>query len=74
VTLTMGGGQETSLFFATSKESAAVARSVLDLVKAQAKGNADLAASALAEALVEMHGSRNNKTEGDEADGDRKAR
>ena len=74
VTLTMGGGQETSLFFATSKESAAIARSVLDLVKAQAKGNVDLAASALAEALVEMQGSRNNKTEGGEGDGDRRAR
>lgn len=70
----MGGGQETSLFFATSKESTAVARSVLDLVEAQAKGNAELAASALAEALVEMQGSRNNKTEGGEADGDRKVR
>lgn len=74
VTLTMGGGQETSLFFAATKESTAVARSVLDLVKAQAKGNAELAASALAEALVEMQDSRNNKTEGGDANVDRKAR
>jgi len=74
VTLTMGGGQEMSLFFAASKETTAVARSLLDLVKAQAKGNADLAASALAEALVEMQSSRNNKTDGGEADVDRKAR
>jgi hypothetical protein len=74
VTLTLGGGQETSLFFAASEESTAVARSVLDVVQQLAKGDAGLAASALAEALIEMQGSKSNKTEGGEANVDRKAR
>jgi hypothetical protein len=54
LTLTMPGGQESSLFVATSDESTAVARSVMALITKETKGNAQLAASALAQALLEL--------------------
>lgn len=74
LTLTMAGGQETSLFFTTSDKSKQLAQSVMEIVSKQTKGNVQLAAAALAQALLDLQGSANNKTEKDEAHGDRKAR
>lgn len=56
VTLTMAGGQESSLFFSASKASEKVAREINDLVRRAAKGDIQLAASALAQVLLEING------------------
>lgn len=54
LTLTMPGGQESSLFVATSDESRAVAQSIMSLIAKETKGNPHLAESALALALIEL--------------------
>lgn len=74
LTLTTAGGQETSLFFTTSDQSKELAQSVMAIVSKQTKGNVQLAAAALAQALLDLQGSANNKTEKDEGHGERKAR
>lgn len=73
LTLTMAGGQETSLFFATSDESKELAHSLMGIVSKQARGNVQLAASALAQALMELQNPA-SKSEKEEAHGERKAR
>lgn len=73
LTLTMPGGQESSLFVATSDESTALARSVMALITKEAKGNAQLAASALAQALLELQAPVINNSEEENSSGNRKA-
>ena len=73
LTLTMPGGQESSLFVATSDESTAVARSVMALITKETKGNAQLAASALAQALLELQTPTTPASEEENSNGNRKA-
>jgi len=73
LTLTMPGGQESSLFVATSDESTAVARSIMDLITKETKGNVQLAASALAQALLELQAPVTHASEEENSSGDRKA-
>ena len=69
----MPGGQESSLFVATSDESTALARSVMALITKETKGNAQLAASALAQALLELQAPVINTSEEENSSGNRKA-
>lgn len=73
VTLTMPGGQESSLFFASTEESAHVARSVAALIKKETGGNVQLAASALAQALLDLQAGSENGLELEMDHGGRKA-
>lgn len=73
LTLTMPGGQESSLFVTTSDESTAVARSVMALITKETKGNAQLAASALAQALLELQTPITPASEEESSNGNRKA-
>ena len=73
LTLTMPGGQESSLFVATSDESAAVARSVMTLIMKETKGNAQLAASALAQALLELQAPVTRDSDEENSNDSRKA-
>ncbi|MDR3455708.1 MAG: hypothetical protein P4L96_23370 [Rhodoferax sp.] len=73
LTLTLPGGQESSLFVATSDESSAVARSIMDLIAKETKGNAQLAASALAQALLELQAPVTHASEEENSNGNRKA-
>lgn len=73
VTLTMAGGQESSLFFTASEASSKVAREISSLVQKATKGDAQLAASALAQALLELNEVAAVKQEPEDADGERKA-
>lgn len=73
VTLTMAGGQESSLFFAATEESAQVAQAVAALIKKETRGNVQLGASALALALLEFQESAAPKQEQEKDDGERKA-
>jgi hypothetical protein len=69
----MPGGQESSLFVATSDESSAVARSIMDLIAKETKGNVQLAASALAQALLELQAPVTHASEEENSNGKRKA-
>lgn len=60
VTLTMAGGEEASVFVATNELSTAIAKNVLALVTESAKGNPQLAAAALAQALLDLQTDGNN--------------
>lgn len=73
LTLTMPGGQESSLFVATSDESTALARSVMELVAKETKGNAQLAASALAQAFLELQTPVTHNSDEEISNGNRKA-
>ncbi|MDO5623145.1 MAG: hypothetical protein Q4G71_00475 [Pseudomonadota bacterium] len=73
LTLTLPGGQESSLFVATSDASTAVARSVMALITEETGGNAQLAASALAQALLELQTPVTSASQEESADGNRKA-
>ena len=72
LTLTMPGGQESSLFVATSDESTAVARSIMTLIEKKTKGNAQLATSALAQALLELQSPVTHASEEESSHGNRK--
>lgn len=72
VTLTMAGGQESSLFFAASEASAEVAREIGAAVKKAAKGDVQLAASALAQALLEIQAASPAKQESEVTSDERK--
>lgn len=74
LTLTMPGGQETSLFVATSDESTAVARSVMELIEQETKGNTKLAASALAQAILELQAPVPRTAHEERTNGNRKSR
>lgn len=74
LTLTMPGGQESSLFVATTEESTAVARSVMDLIAKETRGNAKLAASALAQALMELQAPVPHTAPEENIHGNRKSR
>lgn len=54
LTLTMPGGQESSLLIATNATSKKVAQSVLELIAEQAGGDTQVAAAALAQALQDL--------------------
>jgi len=73
VTMTMPGGQESSLFFAATEESAHVARAVSALIKKEAAGDMQLAASALAQALLELQAGTTTEQEQEKDHGGRKA-
>ncbi len=73
VTLTMAGGQESSLFFTASEASAKMAREISTLVREATKGDPQLAASALAQALLELNQGAELKQELEDTDGERKA-
>ncbi len=73
VTLTMPGGQESSLFFAATEESEHVARSVAALIKKETGGNVQLAASALAQALLDLQAGSDTGQEQEKGHGGRKA-
>lgn len=73
VTLTMAGGQESSLFFTASKASEDVAREIGELVRRATKGDTQLAASALAQVLLEINGATAIQQDAEVSDGDRKA-
>jgi hypothetical protein len=73
VTLTMASGQESSVFFAASEASAKVAREISVLVKKAARGDAQLAASALAQALLDLNEVAAVKQEPEASDDERKA-
>jgi hypothetical protein len=72
VTLTMAGGQESSLFFAATEEAAEVARTVAALIKKETKGNVQLAASALAQALLDLQESSISAQQQEKDNGKRK--
>lgn len=59
LTLTMVGGEEASVFVATNESSAAIAKDVLALVTASANGDPQLAAAALAQALLDLQAAEN---------------
>jgi len=73
ITLTMPGGQESSLFFAATEQSAQVAREVAALVKKEAGGDIQLAASALAQALLDLQETTAPNEEQEKDHGRRKA-
>lgn len=73
LTLTMPSGQESSLFVATSDESIAVAHNIMALIRKETKGNALLAASALAQALLQLQAPITLASEEESSDGNRKA-
>lgn len=54
LTITQAGGQESSLFVSTSDESKELAKEVLAVLTRPNNGNRDLAASALAQALLQL--------------------
>lgn len=55
LTITSAGGEESSIFVATSDEAKALAKDVLEMVRVPTKGNKGLAAAALAQALLELN-------------------
>lgn len=73
VTLTMPGGQESSLFFAATEQSAHVAREVAASIKKQTGGDIQLAAAALAQALLELQDADAPQEEQEKDHGRRKA-
>lgn len=73
LTLTRAGGQESSLFITTSDESALVARNVLEMITQETKGDAQLAASALAQALLELQSQASEETQEENSNVERKA-
>lgn len=54
LTLTMAGGEEQAIFVATTDSSKALAQNVLALVKESAQGDAQVAAAALAQAIMDL--------------------
>lgn len=54
LTLTMPGGEEASVFVTRNDESDSIAKDVLALITESAKGNHEVAAAALAQALLEL--------------------
>ncbi len=56
LTLTMPGGQESSLFVNTTDQSKDLARNIVKMISDAASGDHQLAAAALAQALQELHG------------------
>lgn len=54
LTLTMAGGEEQAVFVATTESSKALAQNVLALVKESAQGDAQMAAAALAQAIMDL--------------------
>ncbi|MBU1223688.1 MAG: hypothetical protein KKA22_16780 [Gammaproteobacteria bacterium] len=54
LTLTMAGGEESSVFVATNESSTAIAKNVLALVAETTQGNTQLAVAALAQALLDL--------------------
>lgn len=54
LTITQAGGQESSILVSTSDETKAMAKDLLSAAMAPAKGDRKLAASALAQALLEL--------------------
>ncbi|MBB5192299.1 hypothetical protein HNQ50_003040 [Silvimonas terrae] len=54
LTLTMAGGEEQAVFVATTDSSKALAQNVLALVKESAQGDAQMAAAALAQAIMDL--------------------
>ncbi|WP_047392893.1 hypothetical protein [Chitinibacter sp. ZOR0017] len=54
LTLTMAGGEEQAVFVATTDSSKALAQNVLALVKNTAQGDAQMAAAALAQAIMDL--------------------
>lgn len=63
LTLTMAGGQERSVFVATDESSNSIAKDLLALVNKSTNGNADQAAAALAQALLEIQMAADTKDE-----------
>ena len=54
LTLTMAGGEEQAVFVATTESSKALAQNVLALVKKSAQGDDQMAAAALAQAIMDL--------------------
>ena len=54
LTLTMAGGEEQAVFVATTESSKALAQNVLAMVKESAQGDAQMAAAALAQAIMDL--------------------
>ncbi|MBI3346978.1 MAG: hypothetical protein HY020_07175 [Burkholderiales bacterium] len=73
VTLTRSGGLESSLFVAATEKSTKLARTVTTLLEKEARGDAKLAAAALAQALADLQASIESGVSQGGADADRKA-
>ncbi|WP_295994988.1 hypothetical protein [Rugamonas sp.] len=56
LTFTMSGGEEASVFVTTNDTSKSISKDLLSLVLASSKGDPELAAAALAQALVDLQG------------------
>ena len=54
LTLTMAGGEESSIFVSTNESSTILAKELLNLVETSANGDPKLAAAALAQALLDL--------------------
>jgi hypothetical protein len=64
LTLTSAGGEETSVFVTTSESSTKMAKDLLSVVISFSKGNREVAAAALAQALLDLRSEENNSQEG----------
>jgi hypothetical protein len=62
LTLTMSGGEEASVFVTTSDTSTALAKDVLAMVAASVNGDHELAAAALAQALLDLQSKNETQT------------
>lgn len=74
LTLTMPGGQESSLFVTTTEKSKKVAQSVMDLIAETTQGDTQLAAAALAQALQELQIPQPGSSSKEEPHGQRETR
>lgn len=61
LTLTMSGGEEESVFVTTNESSTAIAKDILAMVSSSSNGNLELAAAALAQALLDLQAAAHDK-------------
>lgn len=64
LTLTLSGGEEASVFVTTNESSSALAKDLLAMASKTANGNTELAAAALAQALLDLQTKSKDATEG----------